>query len=291
VLAADRHRAETLLEYFSARGVKAAPDFELSKLPEPGSCVVSVGALSAAWKYQARGSRCSRTRSHRRKQGIPQAAEAEKSRLGPGAAGQLRRPGPGDLVVHEYHGIGRFAGIFRCCGRRGKGLYKNILRGLGQPLCPRHPARPGVEIHRRREGAPVRLSRMGGGDRHRAKSGQKARQRNWQRAHRAIRAEAAQRGHAFASTRRGRRSSRSSFGYVETDDQLRCAREIKEDMEKSVPMDRLLCGDVGYGKTEVALRAVMKCVLTGNSRHTGPHDRARPAALPDGASALFRLSG
>ena len=53
------------------------------------------------------------------------------------------------------------------------------------------------------------------------------------------------------------------FGYQETEDQLKCTREIKTDMENAVPMDRLLCGDVGYGKTEVALRAVMKCVLGG----------------------------
>ncbi len=62
----------------------------------------------------------------------------------------------------------------------------------------------------------------------------------------------------------GSGSLRSSFEYTETDDQLRCIQEIKRDMEQSpVPMDRLLCGDVGYGKTEVAFRAVMKCVLDG----------------------------
>ena len=54
-----------------------------------------------------------------------------------------------------------------------------------------------------------------------------------------------------------------AFDYAETDDQLRCIAEIKADMERPRPMDRLLCGDVGYGKTEVALRAVMKCVLDG----------------------------
>ncbi|MBD4654109.1 DEAD/DEAH box helicase, partial [Xanthomonas citri pv. citri] len=53
------------------------------------------------------------------------------------------------------------------------------------------------------------------------------------------------------------------FEFEETDDQLRCASEIKEDMEKPVPMDRLLCGDVGFGKTEVALRAACKCVCEG----------------------------
>ena len=56
-----------------------------------------------------------------------------------------------------------------------------------------------------------------------------------------------------------------AFDYVETEDQLRCIAEIKKDMEKPVPMERLLCGDVGYGKTEVALRAVMKCVLDGGA--------------------------
>ena len=53
------------------------------------------------------------------------------------------------------------------------------------------------------------------------------------------------------------------FEYAETDDQLRCIEEIKRDMEQPRPMDRLLCGDVGYGKTEVAFRAIMKCVLDG----------------------------
>ena len=59
------------------------------------------------------------------------------------------------------------------------------------------------------------------------------------------------------------REFEEEFEYAETEDQLRCVEEIKRDMERPVPMDRLLCGDVGYGKTEVAFRAVMKCVLDG----------------------------
>ena len=70
-------------------------------------------------------------------------------------------------------------------------------------------------------------------------------------------------GHAFAPDSPWQTEFEEHFGYPETDDQLRCIQEIKTDMEKPVPMDRLLCGDVGYGKTEVALRAVMKCVLDG----------------------------
>jgi transcription-repair coupling factor (superfamily II helicase) len=68
-------------------------------------------------------------------------------------------------------------------------------------------------------------------------------------------------GHAFAADTPWQREFEDNFGYTETDDQLRCISEIKADMESQTPMDRLLCGDVGYGKTEVALRAAMKCIL------------------------------
>ncbi|HAY61550.1 MAG TPA: transcription-repair coupling factor, partial [Acidaminococcaceae bacterium] len=70
-------------------------------------------------------------------------------------------------------------------------------------------------------------------------------------------------GFAFSPDSPWQREFEESFPYAETDDQLRCIAEIKADMEKPRPMDRLLCGDVGYGKTEVALRAVMKCILDG----------------------------
>ena len=70
-------------------------------------------------------------------------------------------------------------------------------------------------------------------------------------------------GYAFSPDSPWQREFEEQFEYTETDDQLRCIQEIKKDMESPVPMDRLLCGDVGYGKTEVAFRAMMKCVLDG----------------------------
>ena len=70
-------------------------------------------------------------------------------------------------------------------------------------------------------------------------------------------------GHAFSPDTPWQQEFEEAFDYTETDDQLTAIREIKADMEKPVPMDRLLCGDVGYGKTEVALRAAMKCILDG----------------------------
>ena len=68
-------------------------------------------------------------------------------------------------------------------------------------------------------------------------------------------------GHAFSPDTEFQKDFESHFPYEETDDQLRCVGEIKSDMERVVPMDRLLCGDVGFGKTEVALRAAFKCVF------------------------------
>ena len=70
-------------------------------------------------------------------------------------------------------------------------------------------------------------------------------------------------GYAFHPDNDWQREFEARFPYEETDDQLRCIDEIKHDMERPQPMDRLLCGDVGFGKTEVALRAAFKCVMDG----------------------------
>ena len=67
-------------------------------------------------------------------------------------------------------------------------------------------------------------------------------------------------GYAFSGDNEWQRDFEAAFEYEETPDQITCINEIKRDMERSVPMDRLLCGDVGFGKTEVALRAAFKCV-------------------------------
>ena len=70
-------------------------------------------------------------------------------------------------------------------------------------------------------------------------------------------------GYAYSPDSTWQNELEASFAYIETDDQLRAIREVKADMEKARPMDRLICGDVGYGKTEVALRAAFKAVQDG----------------------------
>lgn len=99
-------------------------------------------------------------------------------------------------------------------------------------------------------------------------------------------------GFAFSPDSPWQQEFEEAFPYAETDDQLRAIAEIKADMERPRPMDRLLCGDVGYGKTEVALRAVMKCVLDGKQAAIfGAHHGSGPAALRNGGGAIPGLPG
>ena len=87
-------------------------------------------------------------------------------------------------------------------------------------------------------------------------------------------------GHAFGPDTPWQRELEDAFPYAETPDQLTTIAEVKEDMEKSVPMDRLICGDVGYGKTEIAVRAAFKAVQDGKQVAVlVPDDPAGAAAL------------
>ena len=109
-----------------------------------------------------------------------------------------------------------------------------------------------------------KLSRLGGGDWEKAKSKARKAVKDLAKGLIALYAQRQrQPGYAFSPDSPWQREFEEQFEYTETDDQLRCIGEIKRDMERPTPMDRLLCGDVGYGKTEVAFRAMMKCVLDG----------------------------
>ena len=114
------------------------------------------------------------------------------------------------------------------------------------------------------EDADVRLSKMGGVEWEKRRSRAKGAAKDMAKRLISLYAERLKTpGYAFAPDSEWQREFEENFPYTETDDQLRCSAEIKQDMESSVPMDRLLCGDVGFGKTEVAFRAVMKCILDG----------------------------
>ncbi len=264
VLAGDERRAKTLQEFFRDKGIPALIDPPLKRLPEPGQCRIGVGAVSAGFEYP--GLRLAVLTDAQLVRGRGRAAKAGK-KLPPNRRriDSCADLSPGDFVVHENHGIGRFAGIVRM---QVDGFDKDYIKldyAGGDTLYV--PATQ-LDLVSKYTGAgeekPVRLSKMGGAEWAKTRSRAKASAKDM--AERLIKLYAQRQrlpGHAFSPDSEWQREFEENFGYTETDDQLKCVAEIKADMESSVPMDRLLCGDVGFGKTEVALRAVMKCVLDG----------------------------
>ncbi len=263
VLASDKRRAEILCDYFVGKGVKTSLDTELKKLPPEGSCVISVGALSTGYEYP--DAKLAVLTDNQIVQGglrKQKKKKALKDRQGILSYADLS---VGDLVVHEYHGIGRFAGIFKMpVDGIDKDYVKICYAGTDCLYVPATQLDLVSKYIGGGEDTPVRLSKMGGTEWTKTKARAKAATKEL--AKELIRLYAERRklkGHAFAPDSPWQIEFEEKFGYQETDDQLRSIAEIKADMEKDQPMDRLLCGDVGYGKTEVALRAIMKCILDG----------------------------
>ena len=189
----------------------------------------------------------------------------KKKKRNKDALNSLSEISVGDLVVHQNHGIGRYAGIQRMAVQ---GVTKDYLRieydkkdVLYVPvtqldLLSRYTA-PGDSDN-------VKLSRLGGSDW--AKTRKKVKAATEQMAKELIELYARRKqahGYAFPADDTWQGDFEQRFAYEETPDQLTCAADIKHDMEEPWPMDRLLCGDVGVGKTEVALRAAFKCVMGG----------------------------
>lgn len=180
----------------------------------------------------------------------------------------------GDFVVHEQHGIGRFVELIQ---RKVTGTSSSDA-GLREYLVLEYAASkrgaPGDrlfvptdqldQVTRYVGGDTPALSKMGGADWASTKS--KARKAVKEIAGELIRlysARMASRGHAFAPDTPWQRELEEAFPYVETPDQLTTINEVKADMEREIPMDRLVSGDVGYGKTEIAVRAAFKAVQDG----------------------------
>ena len=263
VLAADERRARVLQEFFDGRGI-AAPLFEtMTRLPDPGRCHIAVGAISAGMEYPTirlailTDAQLLHAREKRRaKRALP----SGRTRIESYADLSV-----GDYVVHENHGIGRFAGIVKM---QVDGFDKDYIKinyaGTDSLYVPASQLDLVSKYTGGGEDREVRLSKMGGAEWAKTRSRAKSAAKDMARELIALYAQRQRLpGYAFSPDSEWQREFEENFGYTETDDQLRCTAEIKQDMESSVPMDRLLCGDVGFGKTEVALRAVMKCVLDG----------------------------
>jgi len=207
-------------------------------------------------------------------------SEADLAGQRTGPAGPVRMPSrrrggidplqlvPGDYVVHEQHGVGRY---LEMTSRTVAGATREYLvieyapSKRGQPPDRLYlPTDQLDEVTRYSGGEAPALHRLGGADW--AKTKGRARRAVREIAAELIRlysARTASPGHAFGQDTPWQRELEDAFPYAETPDQLAAIDEVKRDMEKPVPMDRLICGDVGYGKTEIAVRAAFKAVQDG----------------------------
>ena len=174
----------------------------------------------------------------------------------------------GDFVVHEHHGVGRYIEMVR---RTVQGAEREYLiieyapSKRGQPADRLFLPMDQLDmITRYVGGESPSVHRLGGSDW--AKTKGRARKAVREIAGELVRLYAARQastGHAFAPDTPWQRELEDAFAYVETPDQLACIDEVKVDMQRVTPMDRLVCGDVGYGKTEIAVRAAFKAVQDG----------------------------
>ena len=172
---------------------------------------------------------------------------------------------PGDLVVHEHHGIGRFIGMERMTvDGSERDFIKIAFAGTDFLYVPATSLDLISKYIGGGDNERVRLNKLGGADWSKAKARAKAAAKELAEGLIKLYAERAKvKGYAFPPDDAWQREFEEDFPYEETDDQLRCIAEIKDDMQSDRPMDRLLCGDVGVGKTEVALRAAFKCIMGG----------------------------
>jgi len=195
-----------------------------------------------------------------RKKRIPRSLGASKTR----AIDSFVELSPGDFVVHINHGIGRFHGIERMRAAGNERDYIHLeYAGEEKIYLPIEQVNL-IQRYIGQEGRSLRLDRLGG----RGWESKKARvKRSVEDLARKLvllysrRSQEA--GFSFPADTDWQSAFEAGFPYEETADQLECIRDVKRDMESAKPMDRLICGDVGYGKTEVALRAAFKAVMGG----------------------------
>ena len=173
----------------------------------------------------------------------------------------------GDYVVHTSHGIGVFRGVEKM--RSADGSQKDFIKisyaGSDVLYVPcANLDSVSKYIGPKSDGGHLKLNKLGGNDWQKATARAKAGAKDIAKKLIALYAQRQKmQSYAFSPDTTWQAEFEEAFPYGETDSQLRATAEIKADMEKPIPMDRLLCGDVGFGKTEVALRGVFKCVMDG----------------------------
>ncbi len=171
---------------------------------------------------------------------------------------------PGDYIVHVDHGVGRFAGLLRTnVNGRTQEMIKLVYANDDIIFVSIHALHK-LAKYRGKEGVPPKINKLGTGAWNKLKERTKSKLKDIARdLIRLYAARKEEKGHAFAPDSYLQQELEASFIYEDTPDQLTATKAVKADMESPKPMDRLICGDVGFGKTEVAIRAAFKAAVDG----------------------------
>ncbi|NVI91026.1 transcription-repair coupling factor [Actinomadura sp. BRA 177] len=259
MITAGHGPAERLVQLVGEEGL-GARRADLAEPPAPSVVAVTTGLLENGFTWESvKLAVLTETDLSGQKSSTKDARRMPSRRRGGIDPLQLK---PGDYVVHEQHGVGRYVEMVSRTVQGATREYLILEYAKSDRLFV--PTDQLEELTRYVGGEAPSLHRLGGADWQKAKS--RARKAVKQIAGELIRlysARMASPGHAFGADTPWQRELEDAFPYNETPDQLAAIDEVKGDMEKAVPMDRLICGDVGYGKTEIAVRAAFKAVQDG----------------------------
>jgi len=258
ILAGNKERQDVLERWLTREELPVESTDSLASAPSRGVITLALGSgengfncdvlgLSVFTEAEIYGRPKVRRRGQRRKARIPI---------------DWRELSAGDYVVHLNHGIGQFMGIKTMTVNGAVRDYLHIRYAGQDALYVPIDQVDMIEKYLGPDGKPPALQRLGTGEWQRVKA--RVKRSVEEMARKLILLEAkrkSRKGHAFSPDMPWQRQFEEAFEYEDTEDQLTATEEIKRDMEKPTPMDRLLCGDVGYGKTEVAMRCAFKAVM------------------------------
>ena len=258
ILAGEQRAAQVLNAELCERGVQSV--YTMSADTAPAGVTIIPGGLSAGFEIPSQKFMLITHRFI-----APEGKKHKKKHKAGQEIGSLDELKKGDYVVHEAHGIGIFDGINRIT--QG-GVTKDYIKIKYAKSDVLYVPVTQLDLVSKYIGAAenggVKLNRLGGSEWQKTRKRVKAAVKDMAKQLTALYAKRmAVKGYAFSPDTDLQNDFERRFEYEETDDQLRCINEIKRDMERETPMDRLLCGDVGFGKTEVALRAAFKCISEG----------------------------
>ena len=259
ILAGESKAARVLTAELCDRGINAVYLENSENLPQNG-VYVTTGGLSGGFEIPF-CKLCVITHRH-----IAAESKLVRRRVKNGKQiNSLDELQHGDYVVHASHGIGVFDGINRITNA---GVTKDYIKiryaGSDILYVPVTQLDLVSKYIGAAEDSGIKLNKLGGNEWQKTRARVKKAVRDMAKQLTELYAKRmSTKGYAFSEDTDLQQGFESRFEYEETDDQLRCINEIKRDMQRDVPMDRLLCGDVGFGKTEVALRAAFKCVSEG----------------------------